>query len=585
MFRRATLATLVAFAAIPLAAQAPRPHRAPAPSPWAHVGGPRTLAPRPTHPEITAADLQTRLYRFADDSMGGRLVGSPGNVMGVEYIASEMRRLGLEPAGENGTFFQTLPLVERSVDTTATIAVGGTAWRAWGDFIPRDQGPAARAIDGVPVIYGGDFADSVGRITPEAAAGKLVVLTFSGSVAGNPPGVPTRGLVSQRYGAAAGIAVVARDNMPADQVAGFQQVNTVVLFDDQPAVPTYLYITRAMAEAMMGAPLASVHAGSPGRPVTGNAGFKNTPSKYPARNVVAILRGTDPTLKNEYVAVGGHNDHIGIGQPMAHDSEYVVNHLFRLQGADDPPVGKLTDAQAAQVNAALAEIRRRTHGESARPDSIYNGADDDGTGSMAVLEIAEKFAAARERPRRSIIFVWHVGEEAGLWGSHWFTDHPTVPRESIVAQLNIDMIGRGDATDIAGITKDSVQIHGNPNYLQVIGSRRVATQLGDMAVAVNASGHHGLKFDYSLDANGHPSNIYCRSDHYMYARYGIPIIFFTTGGHADYHQVTDEPEYIDYPHYARVTRFIADLAMHVADAPARPTVDHPLPDPHGRCQQ
>ena len=85
--------------------------------------------------------------------------------------------------------------------------------------------------------------------------------------------------------------------------------------------------------------------------------------------------------------------------------------------------------------------------------------------------------------------------------------------------------------------------------------------------------------------NGHPSNIYCRSDHYEYARYGIPIAFFTTGGHADYHQVTDEPEYIDYPHYARVTRFIADLATHVADAPERPKVDHPLPDPHGRCQQ
>jgi len=585
MHRRITLAGLLAIAALPLAAQAPRPHRAPAPSPWAHVGGPRTLAPRPTHPEITAADLQTRLYRFADDSMGGRLLGSPGNVMGVEYIASEMRRLGLEPAGENGTYFQTLPLVDRSVDTTATVAVGGTAWRAWGDFIPRDQGTGARSIDGVPVIYGGDFADTVGRISPEAAAGKLVVLTFSGSVPGNPPGVPTRGLVNQRYPAAAGIAVVARDNMPADQVAGFQQVNTVILFDDQPAVPTYMYITRAMADAMMGAPLASVRAGAQGRPVTGNPAFKNVPGKYPARNVVAILRGADPTLKNEYVAVGGHNDHIGIGQPVAHDSIYVVNHLFGQQGADDQPVEKLTDAQAAQVNAALAAIRRRTHGESARPDSIYNGADDDGTGSMAVLEIAERLATQRQHLKRSVLFVWHVGEEEGLFGSQWFTDHPTVPRESIVAQLNIDMIGRGDATDVTGQTLAGAKIHGNPNYVQVIGSRRVATQLGDMVEAVNKSGHHGLQFDYSLDANGHPQNIYCRSDHYEYARYGIPIAFFTTGGHADYHQVTDEPEYIDYPHYARVTQFIADLAMHVADAPARPKVDHPLPDPHGRCQQ
>ena len=580
MLTRATLAGLLALAAVPLAAQT---HAAP--NPWAHVGGPRTLAPRPTHPAITSADLQTRLYRFADDSMGGRLLGSPGNVMGAEYLASEVRRLGLEPAGENGTYFQTLPMVDRSVDTTAVLAVGGTAWRAWGDFIPRDQGPGARAIDGVPVIYGGDFADTASRITPDAAAGKLVVLTFSGTVPGNPPGVPNRGAVNGRYPAAAGIALVARDNLPPDQVAGFQQQNTIILFDDQPTLPSYLYVTRAMAEAMMGGPLASVRAGAPGRPVTGNAGFTNTPSKYPARNVVAILRGTDPTLKNEYVAVGAHNDHIGMGQPVAHDSMYVVNHLFRQQGADDAPVGKLTDAQAGEVNAALAEIRRTTHGESARVDSIYNGADDDGSGSMAVLEIAERLTTQRQHPRRSILFVWHVGEEEGLFGSQWFTDHPTVPRAAIVAQLNIDMIGRGDASDMTGQTLAGDKIHGNPNYLQVIGSRRVATQLGDMVEAVNKSGKHGLAFDYSLDANGHPQNIYCRSDHYEYARYGIPIAFFTTGGHADYHQVTDEAEYIDYPHYARVTRFIADLAMHVADAPARPTVDHPLPDPHGRCQQ
>ncbi len=92
-------------------------------------------------------------------------------------------------------------------------------------------------------------------------------------------------------------------------------------------------------------------------------------------------------------------------------------------------------------------------------------------------------------------------------------------------------------------------------------------------------------FDYSLDANGHPQNIYCRSDHYSYARYGIPVVFFTTGGHSDYHQVTDEPEYIDYDHMARVANLIEDVAMHVADLDHRVVVDHPKPDPHGQCQQ
>ncbi|MGH7591541.1 MAG: M28 family peptidase, partial [Gemmatimonadales bacterium] len=101
----------------------------------------------------------------------------------------------------------------------------------------------------------------------------------------------------------------------------------------------------------------------------------------------------------------------------------------------------------------------------------------------------------------------------------------------------------------------------------------------------NKDDKHGLDFDYSLDANGHPMNIYCRSDHYSYARYGIPIIFFTTGGHSDYHQVTDEAEYIDYPHMARVDNYIEDLAVHVADLDHRPVVDQPKPDPHGACRQ
>ena len=553
--------------------------------PWAAIGGTRTLRPRPTRGEISIADLQSRLYRFSADSMEGRILGSRGNVLGTDYIAGEVRRLGLEPAGENGTYFQTLPMVDRSLDTTATLAVGGTAWRAWADFVPRDQGPGTRAIDGVAVVYGGDFADTVSRITPDAARGKLVVLTFSGAIAGNPPGVPNRGAVNQRYPEAAGIAVVARDDMPADQVAGFQRPTTIILFDGPPALPTYLYITQAMADALLGGPLGSARAGAEGRALRGNVMWHNVPSPFPARNVVAILRGSDPTLQAEYVAVGAHNDHVGMGQPVAHDSIYVVNHRYRQQGADDAPVGRLTDAQATEVNAALAQIRRATNGVSARADSIYNGADDDGSGSMAVLEIAERMATQRQRPKRSVLFVWHVGEEAGLFGSQWFTDHPTVPREAIIAQLNVDMIGRGAATDITGQTLTGDKIHGGPDYLQVIGSRRTATQLGDLVEQVNREGRHGLVFDYSLDANAHPQNIYCRSDHYMYARYGIPIAFFTTGGHADYHQVTDEAQFIEWAHYLRVTKFIADLTMRTADLPQRPVVDHPLPDPRGRCQQ
>src|SRR5438128_12630867 len=147
------------------------------------------------------------------------------------------------------------------------------------------------------------------------------------------------------------------------------------------------------------------------------------------------------------------------------------------------------------------------------------------------------------------------------------------------------MIGRGGPNDQTGFTITGTPIVGGKGYLQLVGSRRISTELGDMAEAVNKSGKHNLNFDYSLDANGHPQNIYCRSEHYEYARYGIPIIFFTTGGHADYHQVTDEPQYIDYDRMARVSQYVADLATRVANLDHRVVVDKPKPDPHGQCVQ
>ncbi|HEU4451495.1 MAG TPA: M28 family peptidase, partial [Longimicrobium sp.] len=173
-------------------------------------------------------------------------------------------------------------------------------------------------------------------------------------------------------------------------------------------------------------------------------------------------------------------------------------------------------------------------------------------------------------------FVWHTAEEVGLFGSEYFTAHPSVPRDSIVAQLNIDMIGRGRGDDTKG---------GGAGYLQLVGSRRLSTQLGDLIEQVNTSGRHGFTFDYAWDANGHPANIYCRSDHYNYARWGIPVTFFTTGGHFDYHMLTDEPQYVDYDKIAKVSRLIADVAKQVGDRPERLVVDKPKPDPYGQCQQ
>jgi Zn-dependent M28 family amino/carboxypeptidase len=300
--------------------------------------------------------------------------------------------------------------------------------------------------------------------------------------------------------------------------------------------------------------------------------------------VIAILPGSDPKLKGEYVAIGAHNDHIGFrpGPPVDHDSVRAFNMIARPQGADSPPAGALTAEQIARIRT-MTDSLHALHG--ARLDSINNGADDDGTGTVSVLEIAEAYAASKTSPKRSIIFVWHAGEEKGMWGSEYFTDHPTVPRDSIVAQLNMDMVGRGATADITGESKEGGLLHGGPGYLQLIGSRRLSTELGDLMESVNTKGKYGFNFDYGMDANGHPQNIYCRSDHYEYARYGIPIVFMTTGGHSDYHQVTDEPQYIDYAHMAEIATFVKDAATTIANLDHRVVVDKPKPDPKGRCVQ
>ncbi|HEX7024168.1 MAG TPA: M28 family peptidase, partial [Gemmatimonadales bacterium] len=384
---------------------------------------------------------------------------------------------------------------------------------------------------------------------------------------------------------AAGIAVAGLDLLPPQLLAYYQEPFQQIRPDSSPVLPSFLYLRRRGAELLMGAPLDGLAPGTAGRPVGGELRFMDRPIEYPGRNVIAILRGSDPALRNEYVAIGAHNDHIGTeARPVAHDSIYIRNHLFRPGGADDP-APRLTPEQTAELNGAIAAVRARSKGASARPDSIDNGADDDGSGSMGVLELAEYFAGRPERPKRSLLFIWHVGEEEGLYGSEYFTDHPTVPRQAIVAQINVDMIGRGGSGDVTGNTLAGARIRGNADYLQLIGSRRLSTELGDLAEAVNRGEKSPLAFDYSMDANGHPQNIYCRSDHWNYARYGIPIVFVTTGGHADYHQVTDEPQYIDYDHTARVVSFLAELASDVANLGHRVVVDKPVPSAGAECRQ
>jgi Zn-dependent M28 family amino/carboxypeptidase len=242
------------------------------------------------------------------------------------------------------------------------------------------------------------------------------------------------------------------------------------------------------------------------------------------QNVVAVLEGSDPLLRNEYVALGAHYDHVGTGAPVA-------------------------------------------------GDNIYNGADDDGSGTTALLGIAEALARGTVRPKRSILFIWHCGEEKGLWGSKYFTENPTVPLDRIVAQLNIDMIGRskkiGDTSLVNAALSASDEIY-------VIGSKMMSTELGELSERVNRS-YLKLNFNYKYDDPNDPERFFFRSDHFNYARKGIPIIFYFDGVHEDYHQPGDSVDKIDFEKMQKVTRTVFMTMWELANAPNRPRVDKQLP--------
>jgi hypothetical protein len=346
-----------------------------------------------------------------------------------------------------------------------------------------------------------------------------------------------------------------------------------------PTAIALVWLSRRAATTVLGSDPAALSPGATSaNTISGQYDFPRTPVQYAARNVVGIVRGSDPALRNEYVSLTAHHDHVGFDHnPVDHDSLRAFNRVVRPMGADSP-MRPATDEEKLKIHAILDSLR---HLRGPRPDSIRNGADDDGSGTAAILEIAESFARG-EHPHRSILFVSHTGEEAGLLGSRWYSDHATVPIDSIVGEIDQDMIGRGTASDFPRGGTGA----GSPTYLEVIGAKRISREFGEMLEAANARQPRPFVFDYTYDAPGHPLQYYCRADHYSYARYGIPSVAFSRGEHLDYHQVTDEPQYISYRDLARVAQMVHDGALAVANAPERPKRDVPKPtDPHAPCVQ
>ena len=569
-------------------------------------GNPSTLKPTPTSAAITPKDLQIRLYQFADDSMLGRQVGRIGNMKGTAYIAAEVKRLGLIPAGDNGTYFQVLPFHTKQYTNHSRLTANGNplTWNA--DWVAVPGSAAPKPISNVEVIFGGTQGDTTKQIPAAAANGKFVVVLPAAPVAapavgrGGPGGGGGRGGFAapapSRFAGAVAVATIDLDGLTDAQRVAINTptvaaqggaggrggrggraggpgapVDSLAIMRgqlDQLMPQAQLRVTKAAAATLFGGRgIDGMTPGTRGGTVSASLDFVELPSEW-ARNVVAILPGSDPVLKHQYVAIGAHNDHVGFTTvPVDKDSLKVFNDIRNKMLIENKMIA-LTPAQLATIKVNMDSIRKVI--PKARMDSVNNGADDDGSGSMGVLEIAEYMASLKVKPKRSTLFVWHTGEEGGLIGSAFYTANPTVPLDSVVAQLNIDMIGRGRAEDLPG---------GGPDYLGVVGSYFDSKDLGDAVKAVNAKQAKPLQLDYkfddSLSWSGY-NNIYGRSDHYNYAKVGVPIAFFFTGLHGDYHQKTDEPEFIDYPHYAKITNYIEKLVEEVGNGP-RPRMNGSKP--------
>jgi len=534
----------------------------------------KTLGAQPTSPDITTADLEYRLKIIADDSMMGRESGSKGDFMAANYIASEFRRLGLTPAGEHGTYFQTVPFWKAAVDPASHLIVRGTTLHVGADFLPLTVRAAGRTLHDAQVVYGGNVSDSAEWIATSQATGKFVVLDA-------PPGMVLRGVARflPHWKGALVVALVTLDQLGSESIARLREGRPVSDTTRDSSATPLLAISRHAATLLLGAAPSTLSPGAAGPTVSGQFDIARSPVPFPARNVIAIVRGSDPRLHGEYVSVTAHNDHVGFDHfPVDHDSLRAFNRVVRPLGADSP-VRDPTAQEWTRIHAILDSARRL---RPPRLDSIRNGADDDGSGTVAILEIAEKMAHGGARPKRSILFVSHTGEEAGLLGSSWYTDHPTVPLDSIIGEIDQDMVGRANPTDFPrGDTEP-----GNPTHLEVVGAKRLSRQFGEVIEKANARQPLPFVFDYEYDVPGQPLQQYCRADHYSYARYGIPSVSLSRGEHLDYHQVTDEVQYIDFPDLARVTRMVYDAALALADMPTRPPLDSPKQqDPHAACKQ
>ena len=499
---------------------------------------------------IRQEDLKDWLTYLASDELQGRATYTEGLGIAAGYISAHLAQWGVKPGGDNGSYFQAVPV--RSVRTisnaSVTVTVNGesrTFKDGEGITFPRQMGgkqtvegrdllfagyglqiPSAgiddyaeRSPDSKVVVYLGPRGPSSlpqgsnrllgARARSAVEKGAVAVIgpasQFGGrgrSNAAAPPAAAGRGAAP----AAPDFTTVQRFDTPITPQLTAQDEFFTFLFSGAP-VP----YAELKAKADKGEPLPAV-------PLDGVSMTINVDAEYEVvrtrmtNNVVGIVEGTDPQLKNTYVAFGAHYDHTG----------------FR---------------------------------ETAKPgeDAINNGADDDGSGTVAIMAIAKAFAQG-PKPKRSLLFVWHAGEESGLLGSRYMAENPVGGDiDKIVAQLNMDMVGRNQNDDPA-----------HANMVLVVGSDRISTELHNINEDANASLDKPLTLDYSMNDPADPQSIYTRSDHYSYAAKGVPIVFYFTGLHPDYHRPSDTVDKILFDKVQRIARLAYETGRRVAN------LDEPL---------
>ncbi|HNG96312.1 MAG TPA: M20/M25/M40 family metallo-hydrolase [Acidobacteriota bacterium] len=505
---------------------------------------------------LTAAQLKAYLTFIASDELEGRDTPSRGLNVAAKFIAAMLERWGVKPAGEQGTYFQKFDVQTEQLDPARCSVVLNNRSFLYGKeyFAPNALVKCGGVIEPTQLVYAGDgcYVKATGQepLKGLEVQGKIVVINslFPPQPAPQDTKSGTDWLdpisYARQNGAVGIISLMPRKTSFSELQSYIGQAQPVVQGippeypidrDEFPVIVAGETLSRALfagekydLDAVLNA--AGASGSMPSFAFAPDKRFSMTLAidqvRMPTRNVIGVLEGSDPVLKNEYVAISAHYDHVGIGPA------------------------------------------------NATGDTIYNGADDDGSGTVTVLAIAETLASLKIRPKRSILFIWHTGEEQGLWGSIYFTGHPTVPLDRITSLINIDMIGRSRKFDDSN--PRNAELSGQ-NEIYLIGTTLMSTEFEQLFRRVNQQ-YLNLTYNYKYDDPKDPNKFFFRSDHYSYAKKGIPAAFYFDGEHEDYHRLGDEVDKIDFDKMQKVARTIYRSLWELAELKVRPKVDKQLPE-------